>query len=91
MNAEQKKEYRLNMPDYQKAKYLEYIKRKYHALTPEEKAELLDKKRIYYQENKEKIRAYQSQKYYEIKSKKTAEKPKVSEATTFKPESDFSF
>ena len=69
MNAEQKKEYRLNMPDYQKAKYLEYIKRKYHALTPKEKAELLDKKKIYYQENKERIRAYQSQKYYEIKSK----------------------
>jgi hypothetical protein len=91
MNAEQKKEYRLNMPDYQKAKYLEYIKRKYHALTPDEKADLLDKKRIYYQENKEKIRAYQRDKYYEIKSKPTAENPKVSEATTFKPESDFSF
>ena len=70
MNAAQKKEYRLNMPDYQKAKYLEYIKRKYHALSDEKKAELLDKKKIYYQENKEKIRAYQSQKYYEIKSKK---------------------
>jgi hypothetical protein len=69
MNAEQKKEYRLNMPDYQKAKYLEYIKRKYHALTLEKKAELLDKKRIYYQENKEKIRARQLE-YYHLNKEK---------------------
>jgi hypothetical protein len=69
MNAAQKKEYRLNMPDYQKAKYLEYIKRKYHALTPEEKAELLDKKRIYYQENKERIRERQLE-YYHLNKEK---------------------
>jgi hypothetical protein len=69
MTPEYQKQYRLNMPDYQKAKYLEYIKRKYHALSDEKKAELLDKKKIYYQENKEKIRAYQRDKYYEIKSK----------------------
>jgi hypothetical protein len=69
MNAAQKKEYRLNMPDYQKAKYLEYIKRKYHALSDEKKAELLDKKRIYYQENKERIRERQLE-YYHLNKEK---------------------
>jgi hypothetical protein len=69
MNAAQKKEYRLNMPDYQKARYLEYIKRKYHALSPEKKAELLDKKRIYYQENKERIRERQLE-YYHLNKEK---------------------
>jgi hypothetical protein len=69
MNAAQKKEYRLNMPDYQKAKYLEYIKRKYHALSDEKKAELLDKKKIYYQENKERIRKRQLE-YYHLNKEK---------------------
>jgi len=69
MNAAQKKEYRLNMPDYQKTKYLEYIKRKYHALSDEKKAELLDKKRIYYQENKERIRERQLE-YYHLNKEK---------------------
>ena len=57
------------MPDYQKAKYLEYVKRKYHALSDEKKAELLDKKRIYYQENKERIRERQLE-YYHLKKEK---------------------
>jgi hypothetical protein len=69
MNAAQKKEYRLNMPAYQKAKYLEYVKRKYHALSDEKKAELLDKKRIYYQENKERIRERQLE-YYHLNKEK---------------------
>jgi hypothetical protein len=69
MNAEQKREYRLNMPEYQKAKYLEYIKRKYHALSPEKMAILLEKKRIYYQENKEKIRERQLEYYHKKKNK----------------------
>jgi hypothetical protein len=69
MNAAQKKEYRLNMPDYQKSRYLEYVKRKYHALSDEKKAELLDKKRIYYQENKERIRERQLE-YYHLNKEK---------------------
>ena len=57
------------MPAYQKARYLEYIKRKYHALSDEKKAELLDKKRIYYQENKERIRERQLE-YYHLNKEK---------------------
>ena len=57
------------MPDYQKAKYLEYLRNKYDALTPEKKAELMAKRKAYYQANKERVRAYQRDKYYEIKSK----------------------
>jgi hypothetical protein len=69
MNAAQKREYRLNMPEYQKARYLEYVKRKYHALSPEKMAILLEKKRIYYQENKEKIRERQLEYYHKKKNK----------------------
>jgi hypothetical protein len=69
MNAEQKKEYRAQMSDYQKRKYLEYIKKRYHALSPEKKVELLDKKRIYYEANKEKIRERQSEYYHAKKNK----------------------
>ena len=69
MDAARKKEYRLNMPDYQKAKLLEYLKRRYHALSPEKMAELLEKKRIYYQENKERIRERQLEYYHKKKNK----------------------
>ena len=57
------------MSDYQKRKYLEYIKKRYHALSPEKKVELLDKKRIYYEANKEKIRERQSEYYHAKKNK----------------------
>jgi hypothetical protein len=69
MDAARKKEYRLNMPAYQKAKLLEYLKIRYHSLSPEKMAELLEKKRIYYQENKERIRERQLEYYHKKKNK----------------------
>jgi hypothetical protein len=69
MRTEEKKRYRLQMSDYQKAKLLEYLKRRYHALSPEKMAILLEKKRIYYQENKEKIRKRQLEYYHKNKNK----------------------
>ena len=49
-----KKEYRKNVSEYQKQKYLEYCRKKYGALTPEKKAELFEKRKAYYHANKEK-------------------------------------
>jgi hypothetical protein len=69
MRTEEKKRYRLQMSDYQKAKLLEYLKRRYHALSPEKMAILLEKKRIYYQENKERIRKRQLEYYHKKKNK----------------------
>lgn len=66
-----KKEYRENMPEYQKLKYLEYCRKKYHALTPEKKKELFEKRKAYYHANKEKKRAYQRERYHLTKEKKT--------------------
>jgi hypothetical protein len=67
MNAERKKEYRLLMSDYQKAKYLEYLRKQYHNLTPEKKQELCEKRRKYYEANRERIRKYQSERYHLVK------------------------
>jgi len=69
MDAERKKEYRLQMSAYQKSKYLEYIKKRYHALSPEKMAELLEKRRVYYEANKEKIRMRQLEYYHKKKCK----------------------
>ncbi len=69
MNAERKKKYRAQMSAYQKKKYLEYIKKRYHALTPEKMAEIIEKRRIYYEANKEKIRKRQLEYYHKKKSK----------------------
>jgi len=66
-----KEEYRKNMPEYQKQKYLEYCRKKYNALTPEKKAELFEKRKAYYHANKEKKRAYQRMRYHLTKEKKT--------------------
>ncbi len=41
MNAEKKREYRAQMSEYQKLKYLEYLRKRYHALSPEKKAAIL--------------------------------------------------
>jgi hypothetical protein len=54
MNAERKKEYRLTISDYQRKKHLEYLRNKYHNLTPEKKVELLAKRKANYQANKQK-------------------------------------
>jgi len=45
MNAERKKEYRKSMNDYQKKRYLEYCRKRYGALTLEQKEELFAKRR----------------------------------------------
>lgn len=66
-----KKEYRKNVSEYQKQKYLEYCRKKYNALTPEKKAELFEKRKAYYHANKEKKRAYQRMRYHLTKEKKT--------------------
>tara|TARA_R110000868_G_scaffold395285_1_gene666905 strand:+ start:1148 stop:1393 length:246 start_codon:yes stop_codon:yes gene_type:complete len=66
-----KKEYRENMPEYQKLKYLEYLKKTYHSLTPEKKAELFAKRKANYEKNKEKKQAYQRMRYQLTKEKKT--------------------
>jgi hypothetical protein len=69
MNAERKREYRAQMPEYQKAKYLEYLRKKYDALSPEKKAEIIARRKARYQENKERLREYQRERYYKLKNK----------------------
>ena len=49
-----KKEYRKNVSEYQKQKYLEYCRKRYNVLTPEKKAELFEKRKAYYHANREK-------------------------------------
>jgi hypothetical protein len=71
MNAERKKEYRKSMNDYQKKRYLEYCRKRYGALTLEQKEELFAKRRAYYQANKETRRAYQRMRYHLTKEKKS--------------------
>ena len=66
-----KKEYRENVSEYQKQKYLEYCRKKYDALTPEKKAELFEKRKAYYHANKEKKREYQRIRYHLTKEKKS--------------------
>jgi hypothetical protein len=67
MNAERKKEYRSQMPEYQKAKYLEYLRKKYDALSDEQKAAVIAKRKAHYQENKERLREYSKERYHRIK------------------------
>jgi hypothetical protein len=69
MNAERKKEYRKVMPAYQIAKMLEYQRKRYAALSPEKKAELMLKRKKRYQENKERLREYSNARYHRIKDK----------------------
>ena len=66
-----KEEYRRNMPEYQKLKYLEYCRKKYNDLTPEKKAELFAKRKANYEKNKEKKREYQRLRYQLTKEKKS--------------------
>ena len=66
-----KKEYRKNVSEYQKQKYLEYCRKKYDALTPEKKKELFEKRKAYYHANKEKKPAYQRMRYPLTKEKKS--------------------
>lgn len=66
-----KKEYRENIPEYQKQKYLEYCRKRYNALTPEKKAELFEKRKAYYHANKEKKREYQRLRYHAKKEKES--------------------
>jgi hypothetical protein len=70
MRTEEKKRYRLQMSDYQKAKMLEYQRKRYAALSPEEKAERIEKVKARYQENKERLREYSKERYHRIKDKK---------------------
>jgi hypothetical protein len=71
MNAERKKEYRKVMSAYQKAKTLEYQRIRYAALSPEKKAEKIEKVKKRYQENKERLREYSKERYHRIKDKKS--------------------
>jgi len=71
MRTEEKKRYRLQMSDYQKAKMLEYHRKRYAALSPEEKAERIEKVKARYQENKERLREYSKERYHRIKDKKS--------------------
>ena len=66
-----KEEYRKNMPEYQKQKYLEYCRKRYNDLTPEKKAELFEKRKANYEANKEKRREYQRLRYHAKKEKKS--------------------
>lgn len=70
-NNAKKKEYRKNVSEYQKQKYLKYCRKKYDALTPEKKAELFEKRKAYYEANKEKKQAYQRMRYHLTKEKKS--------------------
>jgi hypothetical protein len=71
MRTEEKKRYRLQMSDYQKVKMLEYQRKRYAALSPEEKAERIEKVKARYQENKERLREYSKERYHRIKDKKS--------------------
>ena len=71
MNAERKKEYRAQMSAYQIAKGLEYQRIRYAALSPEKKAEKIEKVKKRYQENKEMLREYSKERYHRIKDKKS--------------------
>jgi hypothetical protein len=70
MNAERKKEYRKVMSAYQIAKMLEYQRKRYAALSPEKKAELMLKRKKRYEENKERLREYSNVRYHRIKAEK---------------------
>jgi hypothetical protein len=70
MNAERKKEYRKVMSAYQIAKGLEYQRKRYAALSPEKKAEKIEKVKRRYEENKERLREYSNARYHRIKSEK---------------------
>jgi sugar-specific transcriptional regulator TrmB len=69
MRTEEKKIYRANMSDYQKAKDLENRRRIYDALSPEKKAEIIARRKARYQENKERLREYQRERYHKMKNK----------------------
>ena len=69
MRAEEKKIYRANMSDYQKAKDLENRRRIYDALSLEKKAEIIARMKARYQENKERLREYQRERYHKMKNK----------------------
>jgi len=70
MNAERKKEYRKVMSAYQIAKMLEYQRKRYAALSPEKRAELMLKRKKCYEENKQKLREYSNARYHRIKAEK---------------------
>jgi hypothetical protein len=70
MRTEEKKIYRANMSDYQKAKDLENRRRIYDALSPEKKAELMLKRKKRYEENKDRLREYSNARYHRIKAEK---------------------
>jgi hypothetical protein len=71
MNAERKKKYREQMSAYQIAKGLEYQRIRYASLSPEKKAEKIEKVKKHYQENKERLREYSKERYHRIKDKKS--------------------
>jgi hypothetical protein len=70
MRTEEKKRYRLKMSDYQKAKMLEYQRKRYAALSPEKKAEKIANVKARYEENRERLREYQRARYHRIKGEK---------------------
>ena len=72
MNAERKKEYRKVMSAYQIAKMLEYQRKRYAALSPEKKAEKIQKVKERYKENKERLREYSKERYHRIKAEKNS-------------------
>jgi len=70
MRTEEKKRYRLKMSDYQKAKILEYQRKRYAALSPEKKAQKIARVKARYEENRERLREYQRARYHRIKVEK---------------------
>lgn len=69
MNAEYKRNYMAQMSDYHKAKRNERAKKIYHSLSPDKIAELVEKRKVYYQANKERIRLRQLEYYHANKDK----------------------
>ncbi len=57
------------MSDYHKAKRNERAKKIYHSLSPDKIAELVEKRKVYYQANKERIRLRQLEYYHANKNK----------------------
>ena len=58
------------MSDYQKAKILEYQRKRYAALSPEKKAQKIARVKARYEENRERLREYQRARYHRIKVEK---------------------
>ena len=70
MTPEYQRQYRENMPEYQKQKQKEEFRLYQQHQPPEKKAEKRIRNQAWYQANKERVNKYQMERYYRLKEKK---------------------